>query len=161
MIDNRRDTMQQLHRHSTDACPRCLPLAFSDQMPIECVQPLPPFGIAPRTVEDGERCCFDCASTDTALKMLTRDRAKTNRYLYRARFRAGERGQHVPAGLTWDMLRIAVANDRSEQYRLPGVPMGMVMKGWVRPSYEGELEEHYTWLARVGLADSEPRRNRR
>lgn len=151
MIGDRKETMKQLYRRGTEPCPRCIRLAFADRMPIECVQPLPPAGEAPLAVEDNRRCCFDCASTDTALKLLTRNDTKKRQHLGRIRFKAGPHERTADLGLDWDMLRIAVANDRSEQYRLPGVPMGLVLEGWVRPSYPGELADAYAWLRRVDL----------
>lgn len=136
------------HRTDREPCPRCLALAWRGRMPLECVQPLPPRGEAPLAVEDGRACCYDCAATDTALKILTRNEAKRAAFLTRDRYRAG--GIHA-AGLDWDMMRIAVANDRSTQYRMPGAPMGLVLEGWVQPSVQGEFEEHLRWMTRVGL----------
>lgn len=44
------------------------------------------------------------------------------------------------------MARIAVGNDRQEQYRLPGAPMGLVKLGYVRPSKPGDLADQLGWL---------------
>jgi hypothetical protein len=44
------------------------------------------------------------------------------------------------------MARIAVGNDRQEQYRLPGVPLGLVAQHYVRPSKAGDLKRHHAWL---------------
>lgn len=46
----------------------------------------------------------------------------------------------------WDMARTAVSNDRQEQLRLPGAPLGLVQMGLMRPSEEGEFERHHDWL---------------
>jgi hypothetical protein len=56
------------------------------------------------------------------------------------------------------MARLAVGNDRMEQYRLPGVPMGLVQQRLVRPSEDGDFEDQLAWLERSGLeaeADAE------
>ena len=47
------------------------------------------------------------------------------------------------------MARIAVGNDRQEQYRLPGVPMGLAMDGQIRKSKPGDLEDQHAWLDRM------------
>lgn len=125
-------------------CPRCLPLAFAGRIRHETVQRLPEGAWAPRARpiearrctehEDCEAhpalgeacahyqgpCCLDCASADTLLAM-----------------------QQAPCFVS---ARIAVGNDRQEQYRLPGIPMGLVAAGLVRPSAKGDFETHLAWL---------------
>ena len=56
-------------------------------------------------------------------------------------------------GLTWEQARIAVANDRQEQLRLPGMPIGLVASGLVRPSMPGDMEKHHAWLKEAGIWD--------
>jgi hypothetical protein len=53
----------------------------------------------------------------------------------------------------WVQARIAVANDRQEQLRLPGVKMGLVKKGIMQPSKEGDLKRHHKWLDSLGLEE--------
>jgi hypothetical protein len=104
-------------------CPRCLALAVGDAIRIETLQPVPEGAWAPLG-PNGIRCCYDCASADTLMK--------------------------IGAAPTWEAARIAVGNDRQEQYRMPGVFMGLVGKGLVRPSDPGDFERQLDWLDRVG-----------
>ena len=57
------------------------------------------------------------------------------------------------AGLSWVMARVAVGNDRLEQYRLPGVPMGLAHPSFnlVRTSMPGDLQEIHAWLDAHGI----------
>lgn len=100
-------------------CPCCLNLAREGKIRSETIQPLPEGALAPLGLS-GQKICFDCAAAGTLLRL----------------------------GLasTFEAARIAVGNDRQEQYRLPGVKMGLVKIGIVRPSKEGDLERHYAWL---------------
>ncbi len=108
-----------------DPCPRCKALAEAGKIRPEMVQRLPEGAAAPMATpgEDEYRgkCCFDCASADGLLRAQ----------------------QGVPGFIA---ARIAVGNDRQHQCRLPGVPMGLVAQGLVRPSKRGDLEKHYEWL---------------
>ena len=74
-----------------------------------------------------QRQCFDCQSADTLLKM-------------------GIIQGGVKDDTAFEMARIAVGNDRQEQYRLPGVPMGLVLERLVRPSAPGDFENQLAWL---------------
>jgi hypothetical protein len=103
-----------------EACKRCLALALEGQLRMEGVQRLPKGAWAPRAQDRSGSCCFDCAAADT----LTR--------------RTGS--------LTFRMARIAVANDRQEQYRMPGVKMGLVLAGITKPNEPGDFEKHLDWL---------------
>lgn len=104
-------------------CPRCLPLAQEGDIRWEMVQPLPSGAYAPLAkVPGGKPCCWDCAAADTLLRL-----------------------RRAPNFLA---ARIAVGNDRQEQYRLPGAPMGLVQEGVVRASAPGDLERHHAWLER-------------
>jgi len=89
---------------------------------METVQRLPRGVFAPTLKKDGQRCCFDCAAAETVQLVLG-----------------------VPSFVA---ARIAVGNDRQEQYRLPGVVMGLVQAGLVRPSAPGDLENQHQWLER-------------
>jgi hypothetical protein len=85
----------------------------------EAWQPLPDrFG--PLARADNTPCCHDCQTADTLVAL-----------------------DYVP---TWEMARTVVANDRQEQLRLPGAPMGLVQMGLMRPSQEGDLDRHHAWL---------------
>ena len=89
----------------------------------EAVLPLP--SVAPPRSRPGNKpCCHDCALADALV------------------------GMGIP---TWDMARTAVANDRQEQLRLPGAPIGLVQSGLMRPNEEGDLDRHHKWLANHGL----------
>jgi hypothetical protein len=48
--------------------------------------------------------------------------------------------------LTWTQARVAIGNDRQEQHRLPGVPMGVLLELGGQPGQEGDLEAVYRWL---------------
>lgn len=101
-------------------CSRCLKLAKAGKIRIETVQPLPEGAFAPLARDGSGKCCRDCASADGLM----------------ARMKV----------LDFLMARIAVGNDRQEQYRLPGMNMGLVMAGFVAPSEPGDLEAQYAWL---------------
>jgi len=84
--------------------------------------------------------CRDCQATDVLMKIIHR----------------GDGGAWLHQkfdGFSWDMARMAVGNDRSEQYRLPGAPMGLVYAGIMRPSEHGELDKHQVWLVEQGFID--------
>jgi hypothetical protein len=100
----------------------CLVLAQQQRIRMEMVQRLPEGVLAPTLKKDGRRCCFDCAAAETV-----------------------ERVVGLPSFVA---ARIAVGNDRQSQYRLPGVPMGLVMAGLVRPSAPGDLHDQHRWLER-------------
>jgi hypothetical protein len=86
---------------------------------VETVMPLAEGALAPLARDGSGKCCFDCAAADAVVASL---------------------------GLEFDAARIAVGNDRQEQLRLPGMKMGLVMAGYVRPSKAGDLEAHHAWL---------------
>ena len=87
----------------------------------EMIQPLPEGAWAPLDM-DGDKCCFDCQAAHTLMKVV---------------------------GLNFEQARIAVGNDRQEQYRLPGAPLGLVASGLVRPSKPGDLDRQHAWLEEV------------
>lgn len=105
---------------TTKPCQRCLDMARNGVLRFEMVQRLPKSPYAPSAVDGSGPCCRDCGAADT----LTR----------------------VSKGLNFEMARVAVGNDRQEQYRLPGVPLGLVQLGLMAPSIKGDLEEHRLWL---------------
>lgn len=108
---------------SETPCPRCLELAQTGAIRIETVQRLPEgVGVAPVARDGSGKCCFDCASADALMGM---------------------------GCLSFLMARIAVGNDRQEQYRLPGMPRGLAYSGQIRMSAPGDLEDQHLWLDRM------------
>ena len=107
-----------------EPCMRCVRLAFHGQMRSEAIQPVPATA-PPLSREDNSRCCRDCALADGLVAM-----------------------GYVPE---WGMARTVVANDRQEQLRLPGAPMGLVQQGLMLPNVDGDLEKHHAWLVAHGL----------
>lgn len=115
------DDRRMKHGTLTDKpCPRCLPLAGFGQIRAETVQRLPRRPFAPLG-PDNKPCCFDCQAADNLLRVA----------------------RAVPDFLA---ARIAVGNDRQEQYRLPGAKMGLVLAGIARPSSPGDFEDQLRWL---------------
>lgn len=114
---------------SEDPCPRCLPLAGFGRIRAETVQRLPANG--PPLDMQGNPCCWDCQAADNLVKMKL-----------------------VPTpidendSIPFIMARVVVGNDRQEQYRLPGVLIGLVKEGLVRPSKKGDLQKHWDWMER-------------
>lgn len=109
-------------------CARCLSVPSLRR---EAVQPLPRGVLAPLARDGTGPCCQDCASADTL--------------------------QRFGLAPGFEAARIAVANDRQEQYRLPGAPMGLVAIGLVRPSKPGDFERQIAWLNAHGwFGEREP-----
>ena len=104
-----------------EPCPRCLRLAREGRIRVETVQRMPQGAFAPLARDGSGKCCRDCGAADTLVAM--------------------QRGT-----LDFLMARIAVGNDRQEQYRMPGAVMGLVMYGPVAPSEPGDLDAHHAWL---------------
>ena len=102
----------------TSPCPRCLGLAKKLKIRVETVQPLP--GPAGPLGMDNKPCCYDCQAADLLVKLSL--------------------------DMDFEMARIAVGNDRQEQYRLPGAPLGLVQSKFMRPSMPGDLEKQHAWL---------------
>jgi hypothetical protein len=122
-------------RLSETPCPRCLKLARDRRIRVEMVQRLPEGVAAAPLARDGSgKCCLDCASADAVMGRLLTPSAEDG---------DDRRGQY------FEMARIAVGNDRQEQYRVPGAPMGLVAEGVVRPSKPGDLKNQLAWLERM------------
>lgn len=138
-------------------CPRCLKLAWADQIRKETVMPLPPKGEAPLSREDDKPCCFDCASADGLMALMNAKNEGERRativkpLLWKALKRAPT--EHDIRGFSFLMARICVGNDRQEQFRLPGAPMGLVRSKMMRPSGPGDLQKHHAWMRKVGLGE--------
>lgn len=124
-------------------CPRCLPLAWNGLIRREIVQPLPE--CPPLSMENNEPCCYDCASADALVKLFNRP-DHGGSVLTASRWKALSRAPSDTDGFDFLMARICVGNDRQEQYRLPGAPMGLVYHKLVRPSAPGDLDRHLDWL---------------
>lgn len=106
-----------------EPCPRCLQIwQQGGNLAPEMVMPLPAAGFAPRARDGSGPCCFDCASADGLASS--------------------------GMGMTFEMARLAVGNDREISYRLPGIEMGLVRMGRMRPPHD-TLEEHLVWVDRV------------
>ena len=114
---------------SEEPCPRCLGAIERGIMHVQAVQRLPEGPFAPLALDGSGKCCWDCASADTLVRMKILPR--------------------------WGMARTAVSNDRMEQYRLPGAPMGLVQQNLVRPSEDGDFKDQMDWLIRKGLWDDD------
>ncbi len=101
-----------------DPCPRCLRL--SDDGVLDYPEMVQPLGERPALARDKSGvCCSDCRAADALMRY---------------------------AGIDFDMARIAVGNDRMEQNRLPGAPIGLVGAGFMKPSEPGALDRHLAWL---------------
>ena len=102
--------------HTTTPCPKCVKLLTPkrDEIRVETVLPLPEGAHAPMSRYSKEHICFDCA----AAEFLMRE------------------------GLDFDMMRIAVGNDRQEKLRLPGYAAGLPN---VRASHPGDLQTLHEW----------------
>lgn len=104
---------------SVKPCFRCIESVQSGTLRAEAIQPLPAGAFAPLGF-DGRYTCYDCASAGTLVRLRL-----------------------VPS---FGHARTVVGNERQEQYRLSGVPMGLVGQGLVRPSKEGDFELARRWL---------------
>ncbi len=129
-------TRTTLRKPENLPCPRCLELYERGTLRGEMVQPVPVGVMAPLALSDGKPCCYDCQAADTMLKLgvLSGGRDKIPR-----------RGT-PDFDLVFGMARIAVGNDRADQYRLPGAKMGIVAMGYMKPSQPGDFERHVAWL---------------
>lgn len=118
-----------------EPCPTCLPLALEGRIRMETVQRLPEGAFAPLSRKYRRlKICYDCSAAELLVQRKT---------------------MGMPLFI---MARIAVGNERQEQYRLPGAPMGLVQLGFVRPSKPGDLDDQLEWLNAhqwFGTADRE------
>lgn len=103
-------------------CPLCLKLFEDNKLRLETIQRLPKGALAPLD-SDGNKICWDCNTAFTLCKLGN-----------------GTFEQHN---------RIAVANDRQEQYRAPGSPIGLAQKQMLMKNEEGDLEDQHRWLDEV------------
>lgn len=133
---------------SPDPCPRCLALAFNDQIRPETVMPIPS-PAPPLAVEDvgtsmaGTPICHDCQAAENLAKLDILA-------AWVADEPGGIKRPYKPKGMAFSSRRIVVGNERQEQLRLPeGMRphFGLVRIGLVRMT-EGEeaLERHCAWL---------------
>jgi hypothetical protein len=104
-----------------EPCPSCLD-ARREFMREEAVQPLRGGARDALSYRSPQKICQDCQAAENMMKIVH---------------------------LTWEQARVAVANDRQESLRLPGVALGLIGYGYVRMSQEGESERHHDWLDTV------------
>lgn len=91
------------------------------------MQPLPDGALAPRDLNN-KPWCKDCNLAHTLTRLQPLD---------------------------WHQARIAVANNRQEILRLPGVKIGLAHEGLMEPSEQGDLKKHQRWLTKIGLLGDE------
>ncbi len=104
---------------STVPCPRCVKCLIDGVFrSVECVMPLPVFASLAR--DGAGKCCRDCEAAD----LLAR----------------------LNSALSFTMARLAVAETRREQFRIPGAPLGLVGDCIVRCSAPDDFEKHWEWL---------------
>lgn len=134
-------------------CLRCAGLALKDQIRVETVMPIPAAN-PPLSREDNTPCCIDCAAADALVAWMFREPEKAQPVWKQVQWKRLKRAPLAhDLSINFLMARIAVGNDRQEQLRLPGVPMGLVYYGLVKPSAPGDLERHYDWLRTVKLIE--------
>lgn len=108
-------------------CERCLKLALDERIHEQAVMPIPPGAEAALARDGSGRCCRDCESADTLVAL-------------------GILPEFV-------MARVATANERMEQLRLPELArphFGLAQRKLLKLS-EGPdaLERHLRWLDQV------------
>lgn len=124
-------------------CPRCLDLYKRERIRGETVMPMPQGAYAPMEMYRPVKCCRDCAAADTLVRIgLIGGRP--------------QRDSDADRETAFIMARIVVGNDRQEQLRLPGVPMGMVGEGLVAPCVEGDFDRHHAWLKKHDIEPMYP-----
>jgi len=162
-----RQRRPDLYEGNPKPCPRCLVWWADNQRSqwglAEMVQPIT--NLAPALARDGTGpCCQDCQSADTLHQYLNEEPPPrgfeqfveaANTFFQPVPFtehcEAERVGPHRSTSMTWAMARLAVGNDRREQYRLPGAPMGLVQGGFVAASMAGDLDRHHAWAEEAGL----------
>ena len=118
-------------------CPRCLDLYKREKIRGETVMPMPEGAFAPMEMYEPKKCCRDCAAADTLIRIGLIGKAA--------------RDDDSDRETAFIMARIAVGNDRQEQLRMPGMPLGLVGQGLVAPCVDGDFDRHHTWLKRHGI----------
>ena len=105
-------------------CPCCYALAKEGVIVFEAVQPLLGGVRDPLSRRSGiGHICRDCAAAEFL-------------------------NAHILQELDFSSCRITTANERREQLRLPGAPLGLVAMRIMQPSKTGELEAHHDWLSK-------------
>lgn len=118
-------------------CQRCFALWDGGHIDAEMVQPLPS---CPSIGLNRERQCSDCQAAETLLKLGMVATVDLKAFVN------GDEKAADDYESGFQMARICVGNDRMEQYRLPGVPMGLVKMGLVRPNAPGDFDAHLKWM---------------
>jgi hypothetical protein len=165
-----RQRRPDLYDNDPVPCPRCLTfikrVASERELQTgiqEMIQPLQ--GMAPALARDGSGpCCSDCPAADTLHRLLNPEAdprgfedfvaAASTTFCpipYTEPCDAEESGPNRSTAMTWRMVRVAVGNDRRDQLRCPGLPLGLCMNGLVAVSEKGDLELHWEWLKKNGL----------
>ncbi len=133
---------------TANPCPRCINAHMLGAIRKEAIMPLPEGAAAPLDL-DGNPYCYDCASADSLVKMGIIGG--------RDPFDHGHEDEFEDScASAFMMARTAVGNDRQEQFRLPGVPMGLVLGGYVRASKKGDWEKHLEWQESQDLLQRMP-----
>lgn len=113
-----------------ELCGSCREANEDDVLRTEAMRPLsgqPGVDALSRYTQEPRKICADCNAAETLMGLQ---------------------------GMTWDQARIAIANDRQEQLRLPGAPLGiLVTQLGGQFSKEGELDDCHRWLDAIGCED--------
>jgi hypothetical protein len=132
-----------------EPCPRCMWALANRHIRAEAVRPLPPGALAPLEKRPkGKPCCHDCAAADNLMQVFL---VRRDPLVVQAVCRALPDIEDPEAERSWGMMRTAVGNDRQEQLRLPGMPMGLVLLGYVRSSEAGDLDFQHRWASATGI----------
>jgi len=120
-----------------EPCQRCFALWVGGHVVAEMVQPLP---TCPSIGLNGERQCPDCQAAETLLRLGMPIKVDLGAFM---------RGDERAIDDYWTgfrMARVCTGNDRMEAIRLPGVPMGLIKSGLMRPSAPGDFKKHMKWM---------------
>jgi hypothetical protein len=171
---NVRQRRPDLYENDPEPCPRCLAWMettaneYDLQNGIqEMIQPVP--RLAPALARDGfGPCCPDCQAADTVHQRYNREPEPRNfdefvgaanttfrPVPYTQHCEEEMRGPNRSTSMTWPMCRVAVGNDRRDQLRAPGLPMGLVFLGLMPASRAGDIDLHRDWLEKHGLLPME------
>lgn len=124
------ERLAQARALSEAPCEVCLDLALKHELRMETVQRLPV--AMPPLHMDRRPCCWDCQAASTVKRLFG--------------------GKYMD----FAAARVAVGNERQDQYRLPGAPLGLVKMGLVRPSAPGDMDDQHAWLYRHNWFDQNP-----
>lgn len=103
-----------------DPCPRCYPLAGFGHIRWESVMPLRGGSLDALAPDGSGPCCIDCAAADRLHKTMP--------------------------GMEFHSMRTCTGEDRVQQMRIPGAPLGLIQAGMMEPNKPGDWERHQAWL---------------